>query len=100
MNDLGYRRRLDGGYTLAKARSGHIVPLVPDCVRYVREFLPAVRKEASALKPRLNAQSFLELRIPRRWTLDRPSPFERIRVLDPEPNKSMNREAREAMIRL
>jgi len=99
MNDLGYRRRLDGGYTLARG-SGYIVPLVPDSLRYLREYLPTVRKEGAALKPRLNAQSVRELCSPRRWPLDRPSPFERTRVLDPAPNKALNREARAAMIRL
>ena len=99
MNDLGYRRRLDGGYTLARG-TGYIVPLVPDSLRYLREYLPTVRKEGAALKPRLNAQSVREICSPRRWALDRPSPFERTRVLDPAPNKALNREARAAMIKL
>jgi glycine/D-amino acid oxidase-like deaminating enzyme len=97
--DLGYRKRADGGYTIAHG-TGHIVPLVPDSVRYLREYLPTIRREAAAFKPRLNAQSLHELGWPRRWPLDRPSPFERLRVLDPAPNRALNREAREAMIRL
>ncbi len=99
LNDLGYRKRLDGGYTIARG-TGYIVPLVPDSLRYLREYLPTIRKEGAAMKPRLNSQSLLELRAPRRWPLDRPTPFERTRVLDPSPNKTMNREARAAMIRL
>jgi len=99
MTDLGYRKRRDGGYTIARG-SGYIVPLVPDSLRYMREFMPTIRKEAPNLKPRVNAQSLRELRAPRRWALDKPSPFEATRVLDPTPNKAMNREAIEAMIRL
>ncbi len=99
MTDLGYRKRRDGGYTLAKG-SGYVVPMVPDSLRYFREFLPTIRKEAASLKPRLNGQSLRELAAPRRWALDRPSPFERTRVLDPAPNKALNREALDAMIRL
>jgi glycine/D-amino acid oxidase-like deaminating enzyme len=99
MSDLGYRKRLDGGYTIARG-TGYIVPLVPDSLRYVREYLPTIRKEASALNPRINAQSFREWSTPRRWALDRPSPFERTRVLDPAPNKKLNREAWEAMAQL
>ena len=99
MNDLGYRKRRDGGYTIARG-SGYIVPLVPDSLRYLREFWPTIRKEAGALSPRLNAQSLLEFRTARRWPLDAPSPFERTRMLDPAPNRSMNRVALEAMIRL
>ena len=99
MTDLGYRKRRDGGYTIARG-SGYVVPIVPDSLRYLREFLPTIRKEAAALKPRLNAQSLFEWRAPRQWPLDRPSPFEKIRVLDPAPNKALNREALDAMIRL
>jgi len=99
MTDLGYRKRRDGGYTIARG-SGYVVPVVPDSLRYLREFLPTIRKEATALKPRVNAQSFLEFRTPRRWSLDKPSPFEQTRVLDPAPNEIMNRVALEAMIRL
>jgi glycine/D-amino acid oxidase-like deaminating enzyme len=94
--EVGYRKRLDGGYTLAKG-SGYIVPLVPDSCRYLREFLPTIAKEALALNPRLNGQSLFELRAPRRWALDRPSPFETMRVLDPAPNGRLNREAYDAM---
>ena len=99
LNDVGYRKRLDGGYTIARG-SGLVVPLVPDSVRYLGEFWASVRKEGSAIRPRLNAQSWRELRAPRRWALDRPSPFETTRVLDPAPDKAMNREAREAMARI
>lgn len=99
LNDVGYRKRLDGGYTIARG-SGLVVPLVPDSVRYLGEFWASVRKEGSAIKPRLNAQSWREFRAPRRWPLDRPSPFENTRVLDPAPDRAMNRAAREAMARI
>jgi glycine/D-amino acid oxidase-like deaminating enzyme len=99
MNDVAYRKRLDGGYTVARG-TGYIVPLVPDSMRFFREYLPTIRKEGTALKPRWTSQTLLEIRAPRRWKLDHPSPFERTRVLDPTPNKTLNREAWEAMVRL
>jgi glycine/D-amino acid oxidase-like deaminating enzyme len=99
MDQVAYRKRLDGGYTIARG-SGFVVPFVPDSLRYLREFLPTLRKERGNMKARLNAQSFLEWMSPRRWRLDRASPFERNRVLDPLPNRELNREARAAMIRL
>ena len=34
LNGLGYRKRLDGGYTIARG-TGSIVPLVPDSLRYL-----------------------------------------------------------------
>ena len=99
MNDLGYRKRRDGGYTVARG-SGYIVPVVPDSLRFFREFWPTIRKEGTSLKPRLNAQSLREFGGPHRWSLDQPSPFEKMRVLDPLPNKTLNRQALDAMIRL
>ncbi len=99
MDEVGYRKRLDGGYTIARG-SGLVVPLVPDSLRYLREFWQSVRKEGTAIKPRLNAQSWRELCAPRRWPLDQPSPFETTRVLDPAPDEAMNRAAREAMVRI
>jgi glycine/D-amino acid oxidase-like deaminating enzyme len=99
MDQVAYRKRLDGGYTIARG-SGFVVPIVPDSLRYLREFLPTLRKERGSMKPRFNAQSIVEWSSPRRWRLDRASPFERHRVLDPLPNRALNREAHQAMIRL
>jgi glycine/D-amino acid oxidase-like deaminating enzyme len=99
LDDVGYRRRRDGGYTLAKG-AGYVAPFVPDSVRFLREFLPMIRKERDAMRLRVNGQSLLEFRAPRSWPLDRPSPFEETRVLDPKPNRILNRQARAAMIEL
>jgi glycine/D-amino acid oxidase-like deaminating enzyme len=97
VGEVGYRKRRDGGYTIANG-AGHVVPLVPDSLRYLREFLPSLRREAQSLKPRVTEQSLLELSAPRRWALDKPSPFEATRVLDPKPNQALNRAALEGMI--
>ena len=96
MSDLGLRRRLDGGYTVAKGE-GHVVPLVPDSLRFFREFRPAIAKQAGSLHVRVNTQSLRELFLPRRWALDRPSPFEAMRVLDPDPDEKMNQQAMAAL---
>jgi glycine/D-amino acid oxidase-like deaminating enzyme len=99
LDEVGYRKRRDGGYTLAKG-AGYVAPVVPDSLRFLRDFLPMIRKERDSLRLRMNAQSLREFRAPRSWPLDRPSPFEATRVLDPEPNRTLNREALAAMIRL
>ena len=99
MEKVGYRKRADGGYTIARGM-GYVAPLVPDSLRYLREYLPTVRREASSMKVRLNAQSWREITGLRHWALDRPSPFEKTRVLDPEPNRAFNREAWDAMVGL
>jgi glycine/D-amino acid oxidase-like deaminating enzyme len=99
LDAVGYRKRRDGGYTLARG-AGYVAPLVPDSLRYLRDFLPTIRKERGSLRVRVNAQSLREMRAPRSWPLDRPSPFEAVRVLDPDPNQALNREALAAMIAL
>ena len=99
LDDVGYRKRGDGGYTIAKG-SGFVAPLVPDSLRYLREFLPTVHKERKSMRLRVNRQSLREFRAPRHWPLDRPSPFEATRVLDPKPNETLNREAMAAMVKL
>jgi len=45
----------------------------------------------------VNAQSLRELFTPRHWALDRPSPFESVRVLDPSPDLEINAQALTAM---
>jgi glycine/D-amino acid oxidase-like deaminating enzyme len=99
LDAVGYRKRRDGGYTIARG-AGYVAPLVPDSLRYLRDFLPTIRKERDSMRLRVNAQSLRELRAPRSWPLDRPSPFEAARVLDPMPNRALNREALAAMIKL
>jgi glycine/D-amino acid oxidase-like deaminating enzyme len=99
LDAVGYRKRRDGGYTLARG-AGYVAPFVPDSLRYLREFLPTIRKERDSMRVRVNAQSLREFRAPRSWPLDRPSPFEAARVLDPAPNKALNQEALAAMIDL
>src|SRR3984885_815474 len=99
LDEVGYRKRRDGGYTIARG-AGYIAPFVPDSLRYLREFLPTIRKERDSLRLRLNAQSVREFRAPRSWSLDQPSPFEAARVLDPAPNRTLNQEVLAAMIKL
>ena len=99
LDAVGYRKRRDGGYTIARG-AGYVAPFVPDSLRYLRDFLPTIRKERGSLRLRVNAQSLREFRAPRSWALDKPSPFEAARVLDPEPNATLNGEALAAMIAL
>jgi glycine/D-amino acid oxidase-like deaminating enzyme len=99
LDAVGYRRRRDGGYSLARG-AGYIVPLVPDSLRYLREFVPTIRNERDSLRPRITPHSLRAAVTPRHWALDRPSPFEVTRVLDPAPNQKLNRLALESMAEL
>lgn len=87
--DFSIRKRQDGGYTIA---SGHenVVHIVPKSFRYAKAFMPALRAEWRSLIFRLGFRFLDEARIPSRWSLDEPSPFEYNRVLDPVPSKRLS----------
>ena len=90
--EMGYRKRLDGGYTIANAfHSYH--DITPDSFRLFARFLPALKSQLGSIKLGLNARFFEELRRPRRWPLDRPTVFETQRTLDPAPVESFNKAA-------
>ena len=86
--DFGVRRRLDGGYTVG-FRGAADFDLTSDAFRYLRAFLPAYWQGRKGIKVKFGAPFFASLRTPKRWPLDRPSPFEAVRVLDPEPNQDV-----------
>jgi glycine/D-amino acid oxidase-like deaminating enzyme len=80
---FGYRKRMDGGYTVATL-GVRTIDLVPDSFRLLPEYLPAVRLHWKKLRFRVGRRFVEEWQMPRRWALDANTPFERVRVLDPE----------------
>jgi glycine/D-amino acid oxidase-like deaminating enzyme len=90
---FGLRKRMDGGYTVA-SWSGNVADIVPDTFRFLSDFLPAMVMQRGDVKPRLGGRFVRELVQPRRWRLDRRSPFEAVRVLDPKPHQAILKQAR------
>jgi glycine/D-amino acid oxidase-like deaminating enzyme len=90
---FGLRKRLDGGYTVA-SWSGNVADIVPDSFRFFRDFLPAMWLRRGDVKLRVGKRFVQELAQPRRWKLDRPSPFEAVRMLDPPPHQPILDQAR------
>jgi glycine/D-amino acid oxidase-like deaminating enzyme len=86
------RRREDGGYTVALRGRG-TVDLTPDGFRYARQFWPTFVQRRAKLKMRLGRPFFDELLRGASWSLDKPSPFEANRVLDPAPDMTLIEEA-------
>jgi glycine/D-amino acid oxidase-like deaminating enzyme len=82
---FGFRKRMDGGYTVATL-GVRTIDLVPDHFRLFFDYLPAVRLHWKKLRFRVGGRWVEEWRRPRRWGLDEASPFEAVRVLDPEPD--------------
>ncbi|EPX84990.1 NAD(P)/FAD-dependent oxidoreductase [Salipiger mucosus] len=84
---LAFRPRADGGYTLAPAGFAELF-VGPDSVRHLSRYLPLaisgdfdvhLRRPAPAGYPDAWGT-------PRRWDDAEESPFERVRILSPEPN--------------
>jgi glycine/D-amino acid oxidase-like deaminating enzyme len=93
---FGFRKRMDGGYTVATL-GVRTIDLVPDNIRLLPAYLPAVRLHWKKLRFRLGRRWVEEWRLPRRWALDAASPFEAVRVLDPEPDPYVLDRARAAV---
>lgn len=91
---LSFRRRQDGGYTLAAA-GFHEVMIGFDAFRFAPKFLPHLRNDPVdrrflPFSPKDYPDAWGVLR---RWSGDGVSPFEKMRILNPTPNKAKVREA-------
>jgi glycine/D-amino acid oxidase-like deaminating enzyme len=87
-SNFSFRRRLDGGFTIAR-RAGNVSEITPDSFRLFFDFLPSLRTQWRELRLRVGRRFLEEWNIPRRWSLDTPSPFEAVRVLDPAPTQAL-----------
>ena len=92
-----FGRRQDGGYTIA--RSGAVTfDVTPAALRHFRVFLPALKEKWGELKLRVGRPFLDELTTSASWKADRPTPFERTRVLDPTPDhKALDQVMRDAI---
>jgi glycine/D-amino acid oxidase-like deaminating enzyme len=89
---LAFRRRADGGYSLAP-EAAHDFFIGPDALRFGRRFWPLFARDpfATALRPAAPRGFPDAWTTPRRWAEDAVSPFERMRVLNPAPNRAFAR---------
>lgn len=81
---FAFRKRLDGGYTIAH-RHLSIADILPESFPLFFQFLPALLLDWNGLKLRFGRRFLDAARLQRRWSLDEHTPFETVRVLDPEP---------------
>ncbi|MCB1329585.1 MAG: FAD-binding oxidoreductase [Maritimibacter sp.] len=86
---LAFRRRADGGYTLAP-EGAHDFYIGPDAFRALPKYLPGLLQDpfGTALRPAAPRGYPDAWTTPRRWADDAVSPFERMRVLNPPPNRA------------
>jgi glycine/D-amino acid oxidase-like deaminating enzyme len=83
-DSLGIRRRQDGGYTVAHG-SVFEHPITPSSFRYFAKFVPAMLMDVGHLRLSFGQEFVDEWQTPRTWALDKASPFEETRVLNPSP---------------
>ncbi|QUJ77995.1 FAD-binding oxidoreductase [Sulfitobacter albidus] len=84
---VAFRRRADGGYTLAPG-FGPDLYVGPDAVRSLRHYIPQLRADPFFVKLRPAApRGYPDAwGTARRWQADAVTPFERMRILDPRPS--------------
>ncbi|EJL27336.1 glycine/D-amino acid oxidase, deaminating [Caulobacter sp. AP07] len=79
---FGFRRQIDGGYSvgvveMAVPLDGDLIAAALSAPSTVQALMPQARLGFSA------SRAWDEMMSPRRWKLDRPSPFEARRILEP-----------------
>lgn len=90
------RKRLDGGFTVTHNHLS-LADLTPANFRHMRAFLPALKLDWRGLKLRIGSRFVQEAMMASRWALDQVTPFEQVRILDPQPVSSILREASTAL---
>lgn len=90
---IAFRRREDGGYNLAVSGFQELF-IGPDAFRAFRTYLPLLKQDIRSTKFRISAPKGYPdgWRTPRNWSMDKASPFEAQRILDPEPNAAKVRD--------
>jgi glycine/D-amino acid oxidase-like deaminating enzyme len=86
MTDYAFRRRLDGGYTIANG-AANLHELAPNSFRFLKDFIPALRVEWRSHQLRIGGRFLQEGGFKRRWTGEDRTVFEDIRVNDPAPER-------------
>ncbi|MBO9352441.1 FAD-dependent oxidoreductase [Bordetella petrii] len=86
------RKRADGGYTVSQFGAS-MADVVPDSFRLMGKFMRAWLANNAFVKVRFGKRFFQELAMARRFELDRVSPFEQHRVLDPAASPGAIRQA-------
>lgn len=87
IGDIAFRRREDGGYTLAQG-GYHEFWIGPDAVSNLRAFWPQIKADPFGRRYRAAApRGYPDAwGTARRWSADSMSPFEACRILNPAPN--------------
>jgi glycine/D-amino acid oxidase-like deaminating enzyme len=89
---IGIRKRADGGLTVANGVA-NVAALTPDHFRFALDFLPALASDWKHVSLGFGERFFREIDDWPTRPLDRVSPYEKTRVLDPKPDLRFLRRA-------
>ena len=81
---FAFRKRADGGYTIAYGFRSYI-DITPDAFTLFFKYVEAMKSHMSSLRFGVGQRFLDEWRRPKQWSLDKPTIFETLRTLDPEP---------------
>ena len=79
----GWRIEPDGGFSIGRRVATS--PIEADTFRFGLRYLPSLWEMYPGVRPVLGSDYLRSLALPNHWGLDEVSPFERLRVLEPEP---------------
>ena len=86
-NGASIRRRVDGGYTVARSGAARF-DIIPAAFRHFLAFTPILKDRWRIMKLRLGSAFFGPLGR-HRWQPDEVTPFEALRVFDPAPDHEL-----------
>jgi glycine/D-amino acid oxidase-like deaminating enzyme len=90
--DFSFRKRHDGGYTITQ-RAALFAPLTLDHLLIGMNYLPTLRAQWKNLRVTLGKDFLDDLKLGRRSSGNKMSPFERLRTIDPPVNQGLIDEA-------
>lgn len=95
--DFSFRKHRDGGYIITQ-RGKLDAPLTLDHLKVGLKFADQLKASRDFLKVGFGKFFFEDLALPRHWRGDQKTPFERIRVRDPDVNHGLNQDAMNNLI--
>lgn len=90
--DFSFRKRQDGGYTIGH-RGAMYAPLTVDHLRIGARYLSTLRTQWTNVRLSFGKEFLRDLALRRHWGAAGPSPFERVRTMDPPVDAGLNVEA-------
>lgn len=90
--DFSFRKHHDGGFIITQ-RGALDAPLTLDHALIGLRYTQQLRGQRNFLRISLGKYFFKDLSLARRWNANSTSPFEHLRMMDPEANTGLNQEA-------